>query len=343
MKVMVPFDPEKILVTSSLSDTNPSAWGASTAYTKGSAVTYAHGVWVALADNTAKYPDREPEIWTYMHPATPAEWLSSKAYAAGDTVRYKRRRYTSTKDSNTGYLPDASSEWWLSAGPVNSWAAFDRAINTKTAALNEISFELDFSRCNAVAVFGLEGATLHMSLRNSTGDLVMEKIITMASFDVTSWLEYFLDPVTPREDVITTDFPVMTYSRLTITISAPGSTARVGQLSVGRCKTLGQTQFEAEAGICDYSRKTTDTFGNTYLAEGNWAKAIRLALVLSNEAYDDVFRTLARLRATPTVFIGDNTDKGFDTLTVWGFARDFRMVIKGPTHSQCSLDIQGLI
>lgn len=344
MKVMVPVDPAKVLISNSISDENPADWLASATYPKGATVTHARGVYVALVEHSAKYPDREPEVWQYMHPATPELWASSKTYAAGETVYHKRQRYTSLKDANTGYIPETAREWWSAMGPVNSWAAFDKTINTKATALGEICFELDFSRANTVALFGLEGVAAHMTLRNGMGDVVTEKIISMSSFDATGWLEYFLDPVMPREDIIRSDFPVMAYSRLTISIKAlPGHIARVGHVAVGRCKVIGQTQFGPEAGISDYSRKSTDTFGNTYLAEGNWAKNIRLSLVLEHKMFDDVFRTLARLRATPTVFVGDNTDAGFEALTVWGYVRDFRMVIDDVTHSQCSLEVQGLI
>lgn len=343
MKVMVPVPPEIMLVASSLSDDNPPLWQAATTYDKGTPISYAGGVYVALVGNTAKYPDREPAVWLYMHPATPPLWLAGTSYKGGDVVCWKQQRYTALKDDNVGYRPDSAGEWWASMGPVNSWAAFDRSINTKSAALEEICFELDFSGCNGISLFGLEAESVHVSILNSTGEVVQETETVLAGLDAASWLQYFLDPVTPREDVVKTDFPVMAYSRLKLQIKAPNAVARVGHVAVGRCKTLGQSQYGMENGISDYSRKTTDSFGNTYLSVGGWAKTARMDLHVATSVYDDIFRTLAKLRATPTVFVGDNADVGLDAFTIWGFVRDFRMVVSGPEMSQCSLEIQGLI
>lgn len=343
MKVMVPVTPEKALLTSTLTDVNPPLWGASTSYAVKDTVTYSDGVYFAKAANTAKYPDREPEIWAYMHPATPETWTAEKTYAAGDIVLYKRGLYTSMKAANTGYIPGTASEWWSSMGPVNSWATFDSSINTKSAAVDAMEFTLDFSGCNGLALFGLEGASVTMKLTNSAGNTFLEKTIALTGIDVTSWFQYFLEPRTPREDVVMTSLPIMAYSRLTLNVNAPGGIARVGHVAIGRIKEIGKSQYGMENGITDYSRKSTDTFGNTYLSVGKWAKTARMDLHVWNKQYDDVFRTLAKIRATPTVFVGDNSDNGLDSFTVWGFVRDFRMVVEGPLVSQCSLEIQGLI
>lgn len=343
MKVMVPVPPEKMLIASSVSDADPPAWLPSVSYAKGATVTHAHRVYVAIVDHSAKYPDREPAVWQYMHPATPALWEATATYVAGDIVRHGHHRYTSLKAENLGYVPETAGEWWSAMGPVNSWAAFDRSINTKTSALEEIRLELDFSGCNGISLFGLEAESVYYSLLNSAGEVVKEESIVLSGIDAFTWLQYFLDPLTPREDVVQTEFPVLAYSRLVLVVQAPGAIARVGNVAVGRCKTLGQSLYGMENGISDYSRKTTDSFGNTYLSVGGWAKTARMDLHVPTSDYDDIFRTLARLRATPTVFVGDNDDTGLDAFTIWGFVRDFRMVVSGPEMSQCSLEIQGLI
>lgn len=343
MKVVVPVSMDKRVLVSSLTDANPPAWSAGTAYAVGDPVTYKDDVYVALLVHSAKYPDREPEYWGFVRRAMPAPWSDALTYAVGDSVSYTRKIWRSIKADNKAYVPGTAPEWWESTGPVNSWAAFDNMINTKSAALNELRFELDFSGCNALALFGVEGAGVSVTITDGRGEIVDSRSWSLAGLDARSWLEFFLEPRTPREDVVHTTFPLMAYSRLTLTISAPGNIARLGHVVIGRAKYLGATLYGAEPGITDYSRKSTDSFGNTYLSVGNWAKVTRMDLHVMNTEFDDVFRTMAKLRAIPTVYIGDNSDKGFDALTVWGFYRDFNMVIADPTASQCSLEIQGLI
>jgi len=117
----------------------------------------------------------------------------------------------------------------------------------------------------------------------------------------------------------------------------------VGNCVIGRERFIGMTKWGAEVGMSDWSRRATDSFGNTYLKPGNWAKNNRLDLHVENSQVDVVFSALVSLRGMPTVFIGDNRDVGFNALTVWGAIADFRIVIPGPSVSACSLEIQGLI
>lgn len=343
MKVIVPVDMEKAMLDASLTDTNPPEWNAGTAYAVGGSVTYKGAVYVTIQDNSGKYPDREAKHWAFVHTATPAPWSETVNYAAGDTVRYERKHWRSVKTDNKAYVPGTDQDWWQSFGPVNSWAAFDAAINTKSSALNELRVELDFSGCNALALFGLEGADVSIQLTDGRGEVVDASSWSLAGLDARGWLEYFLERRTPREEIVHTALPLMAYGRLRLTVSAPGGIARLGHVVVGRSKFIGATLYDAEAGFTDYSRKSTDDFGNTYLSVGKWAKETRFDLHIWNDEFDDIYRTMASLRATPTVYQGDNGDKGFDSLTVWGFYRDFRMVVEGPTASRCALELQGLV
>ena len=60
---------------------------------------------------------------------------------------------------------------------------------------------------------------------------------------------------------------------------------------------------------------------------------------MQSSAVDDVHRTLASLRATPALWIGS---EAFDSLTVYGFYKEFSIDLAYPTVSYCSLTIEGL-
>jgi hypothetical protein len=95
----------------------------------------------------------------------------------------------------------------------------------------------------------------------------------------------------------------------------------------------------ADIGIIDYSRKETDQFGVTSVVERAWAKRMTARVVMDTEQIDDIYRTLAQLRATPVLWIGS---EGFESLSVYGFYKEFSIDLAYPTVSYCSLTIEGL-
>lgn len=78
-------------------------------------------------------------------------------------------------------------------------------------------------------------------------------------------------------------------------------------------------------------------------AKYSFGKLVDLArtspVVMPTDALDDVHRTLAGLRATPVLWIGS---EAFESLTVFGFYKEFGIDRAYPTVSCCSLTIEGL-
>jgi hypothetical protein len=60
-------------------------------------------------------------------------------------------------------------------------------------------------------------------------------------------------------------------------------------------------------------------------------------VVMQTSAIDDVHRTLAAIRATPVLWIGSES---FESLTVFGFYKEFSIDLAYPTVSYCSLTIE---
>ena len=60
---------------------------------------------------------------------------------------------------------------------------------------------------------------------------------------------------------------------------------------------------------------------------------------MDTEQIDYISRTLAQLRATPVLWIGS---EGFESLSVYGFYKEFSIDLAYPTVSYCSLTIEGL-
>ena len=273
-----------------------------------------------------------------------AAWATGTTYAKDALVMHAHAVWKSLQASNTGKQPDLSPEWWSKQGPTNRWAMFDDKVGTQTTASGSIAVELDFGRCTGFALFGLDATSLTAEVRDSANAVIWSEAADLTRDPaIASWLDYFTEPVRGRAEYVRTGLPIYATSTLRITLTKPTGTVGVGNLVMGRERFIGLSKWGAQAGMADWSRKTTDQFGNTYLSRGNWAKTTRLDLHVENSQLDAVYRSLVGVRGTPIVAIGDNRDSGFDALTVFGYVSDFNVVIDGPCVSACSLEIQGLI
>jgi hypothetical protein len=123
-----------------------------------------------------------------------------------------------------------------------------------------------------------------------------------------------------------------------------GSDCYCGTCIIGREYDIGDTRYGAQTGIEDYSRKLTDdSFGYTYLKQGNFKKTLEVDLHVSKSQVNTVNNVLTQLRATPTVWTANQNDTEYDSLIVYGFIKDFSIIYESVNHMECNLEIEGLI
>lgn len=278
-------------------------------------------------------------------------WNASSTYSQGQKVRYEHVSYESLADSNKGNKP--SETWsgteakWKKIGATMPWRMLDDFVETKTSGPEgqPLTFTVPFSRATAFALLNLEGDTVHVTVTDDDEGVFFEQTYSIVK-DIGdfSLYSYNFDEIEAVDTLLATDIPMPISGTLAVEID-PGSgfTASVGHVIVGRDRFLGSTLYDVEVGITDYSKKETDTFGVTTFVRRSYAKRASLELYLHPRQSDFVASTLQDLRATPAVWIGDNTDSGYTSLTIFGWVEDWRSVYSGPNEQQLSVDVQGLI
>ncbi len=242
-------------------------------------------------------------------------WSARVTYSTGARVMLTatHRIYESLVDSNVGADPAGASGKWLDVAPTNRWAMFDQALGSATSATGSIVVTLDSSAIGAVALLDVLGATVRVQAAG------YDRTVAVGAGAVT-----FLD------------LPVG-INRVTVTIAGSG-TVSVGTLLVGRLIGLGVTEGSPTSGITDYSRKVTDDFGGVTVVPRAFAKRMAAKALLRSDAVDLVAARIAAVRARPALWIGQN---GIDSLTVYGFFKDFSIEI-GVGVSKLALSIEGL-
>lgn len=285
----------------------------------------------------------------------PAIWSSATAYVVDDEVTFNDKTYIAIAD-NTNAQPDlnlfdGTSGYWLETGVVNKLKMIDDKVNTQTVATNttidgadtiyDIDFEFNSNGIiSAIAFFNVDAESINIKQYDANTDtLVYENTISLAdSGDITSWEDYFFEDFSFKTDVVENLY--LYNSKIQVNIQKKNAPAKVGVIACGMAKDLGLTLYSPTVNILDFSKKDTDDWGNTYLKQGNFKKYNSLDVLMNSNSVGRVFRLLESLRGKRAVYIGN---KGYEPLMIYGFFKDFSIIVENQDYSNCSLEIEGLI
>lgn len=273
-------------------------------------------------------------------------WLSAGTYALGDQrIRTGTHRIYECVQAHTGRtaLPEVDTAYWLDIGPTNKWSMFDGAVNTQTSVTSPLTVKVvPGTIFNAMALLELDGTAVTVTQKETPGGTtIFTETRSLDGTVITDWYMYFFEPYA-LADIAVFD-ALLPYASSEITVSITGTgTVSCGVLAIGTVYEVGSTQWGVSAGIIDYSSKTTDSYGTTTLVQRAYSKRMDAKLSVPATEINRVHKLLSGLRATPSVWIGSDSD-AYAPLVIYGFYRDFALEIAYPTHSLCSLQIEGLI
>lgn len=268
-------------------------------------------------------------------------WDVATSYPAGSCVIKGHRIWTSVQDLNTGRDPQSAvAGWWVDSGPTNRWAMFDQTVGTLTRASETMTITLAPGRADSIALLQVDAAEVTITQRAGATIITQRTHLLIESAGIVDWYDYFFDPIRSVDFVAITDLPVYGESTIEITFTKNTGDVACGVCVCGLQTDLGLTRVSPTVGINDYSKKTTDDFGNTSLVRREFSKRMSLRLVVDNREIDQVFSQIAEQRATPVVWVGDS---GYSSLLVYGWFRDFELDIAYATVSYFTLNIEGMI
>jgi len=271
-------------------------------------------------------------------------WVAG-TYTLGTLRIYLNKIYEVIVSSTTSQ-PDvgavASPAEWLAISATNRYKMFDSVINTKTSKTGTIVVTvLPTQVVNAVAFFGLVGNTINVKVTDPVEGIVynQSKYLQDNTF-ITDWYSYFFESLYQKEDAVFINLPSYNNASITVTIDAGAAAAKCGEMVMGRQQSLGVSNFGTSVSIQDYSVKTTDQFGNIVIVQRAFSKRADYDVTIETSLVSYVQKLLADIRTTPTVFIG--AEEKPETV-VYGFYKQFNIVISTPSISDCSIEVEGLI
>lgn len=275
------------------------------------------------------------------HPA----WSSATTYADGDRVVYDHMIYESTAGANINHNPATDMTdppFWVAVMATNRWACLDDVGLTATVGMQSMTYVIKPGRIDALALVGLRASSVYIKMESAVDGVIYEQ--THAILDQTresNWYNYFFAPIVRDSLFEVNGLPVFGDAEITITVAAAGAVS-LGNLLLGRRYEVASVKYGARVGVIDYSRKETNEFGVTSFVRRGYAKRADLQLTLTPAQVDAVQTLLAdECRAKPCLWRG--TAGVYQSLDLYAAYKDFSIIIEGPHHSVCSLELEGLL
>jgi hypothetical protein len=336
------------LTSSTIPETAPAAYAAGTTYALGARASVATtgnalDVYESLqAANVGHAPASSPDWWRKVA-TTYGLYSTTQTFAKGDRIinPTTHRTLESVQAANTN-KPLTDVAWWIDIGPTNRWAMFDDAVGTLAGETGEITVVLAPGSVDGLAIIDTTAETVRVVVTNGLATVYdVTKSTNVGGSSINSWFKWFFEPIGKKTVLTFLDLPSYPNCVVTVTITGanPAGEIKVGSLIVGRQFDLGSTEVGGNVGITDFSRKVTDDFGVTTVVERAWSKRMTLRAMVATEDVDGIVRELAKVRAKPTLFIGE---EGFDSLSILGFYKDFDVDLALANISYVSLTVEGL-
>ena len=237
---------------------------------------------------------------------------------------------------------------WISRCATHKYMAFDRYNNTQTTLAEDEVIEVRITRANALFLGSFVGsARLGIYAEDSDGNLTLietqivekKKYLWEAAY---SWTTYFFRVFIAESGVQDTfaEFASQ-FGAIRARLTALTNGFSVGRITFGTFTDLGQTKASPNLGMMDFSTKETDTTGETYLKQGRYAKRATFDVLVPTPRLDAVYGSLTAVRGKSALFAADELNR-FNALSIYGFFRDFSVILSGSDYSDCTIEVEGL-
>lgn len=275
-----------------------------------------------------------------------AAWSSGTTYALDDyvivTTPNIHKIYKSKQNSNLNHDPvtDTTATWWSDEGSTNRWKMFNTTVQQQTlksGGFNVVITPATIFSGLSVVNADCESITVLM-VDPVEGTIWNETYSMISDSGITSWYDYFFTPITRDSDLAVLGLPPYANAVLTVTFTGSGD-VKCGALVIGVARTIGISQYGASFGIMDYSTKSTDSAGNVSILAGSFSDTVDVDVIIETPRFAEVKKILTDARSVPSVWV---VEEDTDGLIVYGYFREFSILMTNPTVSLTTLSIEGL-
>lgn len=283
--------------------------------------------------------------------ADATEWLIGTAFTAGQTcmvtttangaVTATHGIYTAVIN-NTGNDPtiDDGTNWTLTSY-TNRFKMFDGVVQSQTVFAGGITVELTpAAYTNSLALINVDAATVDVVMTSTADGEVYNESYSLTSYSgINNWYLYFFTPIERVTELVITDLPSYLDATIDVAINDTGD-AKCGELIIGNVYEIGDSLHGANLGIIDYSVKNTNaTTGEITIAPGAYARRSQIDVLCSTMETPFIYNFLSSIRSTPVVWVADSNN---GATVIYGYFREYNVILSDYTNSLVNLQIEGL-
>lgn len=303
---------------------------------------------ITMTDSIMTNTIAEPDT-TLTGDLAEVEWDSGTAYNTGDRVIKASTHvlYESASDSNTDDPEDGvllTPQTWVAVSPTNKYRMFDSLASTATTQTDDIVVTITPDTiCNVLACFNTTSGNINITMTEpDAGEIYNEDVSLVDNSQITSWYNYFFEPIINKSEFIVVDLPSYKNATITVTFSSEvGIENSVGVLAMGRELELGVTQYGTSFKLQDFSRKETDDYGNWTIVRRGTSKIVDFDVYCPTKRAQYVFERLAEVSTVPCIWYGSGTS--IDSSLVYGYYTDGNITISNPQTSSVTISVEGLV
>lgn len=241
--------------------------------------------------------------------------------------------------------PDTSPLYWEDLGDVNSKRAFDNTNSSQTISDENTNLVYVFQTGNVdrIALFNLSAKQIiiktHLGLSPESPDNTIEETITLYSQIGDNFYDILYSPIVFNKTQYIT-IPAAGTQAITLTF-VPEDYAKIGDITLGKAKTIGATLDSVNFDIKDYSTYGSDAGASNSYVEGGYRKVNDFTISFNTTDMNNVLDALESLRGKVVVFNLDNRqDK--DYLKLKGFMRSRPLnYISNSKKSKINIKLEG--
>ena len=244
-------------------------------------------------------------------------------------------------------LEPSASRSWLEIGATNRWCAFDEKGGSQTINTTSITYQITPGvQIDSIALINMDASEVNITINDPVEGEIYNKTTSLLSSEaigvsaVIDWYSYFFSSPLKKTDYVDLEIPPYLNAIIDITIISIGGIAKVGGLIIGTQAFLGITLNKPSIGITDYSTKVVDAWGNYEISIRSFSKRMACDLKVQNNCVDAVELILALHRSMLLVWVGSEL---YSSLIIYGFCKDFTMVIDYSVYTLYSLEVEGII
>lgn len=283
-------------------------------------------------------------------PEDPTSAWTSGTYAVNDErhVVATHRVYRCAQAGSSTITPESDPTRWVDMRPTNRYAPFDIYTSTAATATVDIVYPITARFCNSLAMYGLQGTSYTVVVRESAGGAVITTRTGTLEEPSTGWFDYLFGTRVPINKVVLTDLPIRPAAEITITISSAGAnTRKVGLISLGTARSLagagwGGTQWGASAEPITYSYINTAEDGTTTIVRRHKATNLRFTVAMPRGEADHAVMMLQDVLDIPVAWFA-TTEEGFAGLSTFGLASSAPVTYDTYGIATISGNIKGLV